>query len=452
MNLFRKRNDNVKQKNFDFGLFERSFATISNRLITPPQDVTLEGKASQLANYVGWCYICININANAVASVPWKLYTTKLSSTKKILSKESQDYIRKQSHLSPILKSADDLQEVTNNPIIDLIYKANPIWNEYDLKNLTDTSLDVTGDCYWHIVKGDNGSILEQPIEIWILEPQHITIETTNTKPTSYIYKKDTKDEKIYRADQIVHFLYPTLSKRYEGQSPLGSAYFSVNILNQMDAYMQNIFASGGLFDGFLSIKNRIVSPDDKESIRKKFMQFFGKRKAGGLPVFDDDMTFQQVSANPREMPFIQGQKTAVKEICAAFGVPEAMITSEANYKQEQALIQHARGAVKPRCIRIESTVTQSLVMQYDENMFMMFDNPVPEDSEAKLKETETLLSRGAITPNEARKRHNVDEYADTQADLLWMPSTMSPMGMDVSQQGKAFAEAVRKELENEPH
>ena len=228
----------------------------------------------------------------------------------------------------------------------------------------------------------------------------------------------------------------------------MGSAYFSVNILNQMDAYLQNIFASGGLFDGFLSIKNRIVSPDDKESIRKKFMQFFGKRKAGGLPVFDDDMTFQQVSANPREMPFIQGQKTAVKEICAAFGVPEAMITSEANYKQEQALIQHARSAVKPRCTRIESTVTQSLVMQYDENMFMMFDNPVPEDSEAKLKETETLLSRGAITPNEARKRHNVDEYSDPQADLLWMPSTMTPMGMDVAQQGKEFAEAVRKELE----
>jgi len=443
MNLFRKR------KNFDFGLFERSFATISNRLITPPQDVTLEGKASQLANYVGWCYICININANAVASVPWKLYTTKLSSTKKILSKESQDYIRKQSHLSPILKSADDLQEVTNNPIIDLIYKANHIWNEYDLKNLTDISLDVTGDCYWYVVKGE---ITGQPIEIWILEPQYITPEITNNIITSYVYKKDTKDEKIYPADQIVHFLYPTISKRYEGQSPLGSAYFSVNIMNQMDAYIQNIFASGGLFDGFLSIKNRIVSPDDKESIRKKFMQFFGKRKAGGLPVFDDDMTFQQVSANPREMPFIQGQKTAVKEICAAFGVPEAMVTSEANYKQEQALIQHARSAVKPRCIRIESTVTQSLVMQYDENMFMMFDNPVPEDSEAKLKETETLLSRGAITPNEARKRHNVDLYANPLADELWMPSTMMPMGVDVSQQGKAFAEAVRKELENEPH
>ena len=433
------------KKGFNWESFERSFATLLNRSVTPPQDVTLESKTSQLANYVGWCYICININANAVASVPWKLLTTKPTSSKKVLSKDKQDYIRKQSHISPIVKSADDLEEVTNNPIIDLLYKANPIWNEYDLKCLTDVSLDTTGDCYWYIVKGE---VTGLPIEAWILEPQYMTMDVQNGVIKQYIYKKDTKDQKIYPADQIVHFLYPCLTKRYEGQSPLGSAYFSVNMLNQMDAYIQNIFASGGLFDGFLSVKNRIVSPSDKESIRKKFMEFFGKRKAGGLPVFDDDMTFQQVSANPREMPFIQGQKQAISEICAAFSVPEAMIKSEANYKQEQALIQHARNAVKPRCIRIESTITQSLIMQYNENMFLMFDNPVPEDSEAKLKETEMLAKVGGITPNEIRKRHNQDPYSDPMADLLWMPSGYMPIGSDVQAQGKAFAEAVMKELE----
>ena len=114
----------LKKKTVSFESFDKAIAWITGKLTTPPGDVILDSKSSQLANYVGWCYICINLNANAVASVPWKLYTTKPTSSKKTLSKEIQDYIRKQPHISPIIKSADDLQEITNDPVIDLLYRA----------------------------------------------------------------------------------------------------------------------------------------------------------------------------------------------------------------------------------------------------------------------------------------------------------------------------------------
>ena len=72
--------------------------------------------------------------------------------------------------------------------------------------------------------------------------------------------------------------------------------------------------------------------------------------------------------------------------------------------------------------------------------LFFAYDNPVPEDQEAKLQENVQLTMNGIITPNEARKEYNRKPLPD--GDAL-RAINVSP---DLARQNKADSGGDKRE------
>ena len=68
---------------------------------------------------------------------------------------------------------------------------------------------------------------------------------------------------------------------------------------------------------------------------------------------------------------------------------------------------------IAPRHRRFEEKVNEKIMPLYDEDIFMAFDDCVPEDGEFKLKERTEQVKSGITTANEERAKIGIDPHPD---------------------------------------
>ena len=120
--------------------------------------VSTEDFNSMVKAYRSVVYTASKKNATAVASGNLKLYVGKPDKKKKLLlktrpiSKAMHNYIYEGTN--PIqslscVRKAQELDEVLEHPILDLLTNVNPFMNKFELLELTQTFLELTGNSYW---------------------------------------------------------------------------------------------------------------------------------------------------------------------------------------------------------------------------------------------------------------------------------------------------------------
>lgn len=93
-----------------------------------------------------------------------------------------------------------------------------------------------------------------------------------------------------------------------------------------------------------------------------------------------------------------------MKDICNAFHVPLAFLTSDTNLANLQAAeAQHVRKAIRPRNQRRYETINENVVKLFDPGgrLFVASEDPVPENQEMLLKKQEQDLKYGLRSINE---------------------------------------------------
>ena len=60
---------------------------------------------------------------------------------------------------------------MTEHPLLTLLQRVNPVHNNFDLLELTQTYLEVHGKAFWYVPRDPLGV----PEEIWILPAQNVT-------------------------------------------------------------------------------------------------------------------------------------------------------------------------------------------------------------------------------------------------------------------------------------
>ena len=140
-----------------------------------------------------------------------------------------------------------------------------------------------------------------------------------------------------------------------------------------------------------------------------------------------------------------RGRRWNREEICAAYGVPMSKVTSE-NVNLANAYVgerQYAADTILPRTTRIEEKLNEnSFIQRYGQNMFVAFDNPVPEDKEFELKERESDLKNSVKSINEVRKQRGLEEVEWGNIPLV--TAGVAPLGsQQQGQQGGANPNAM---------
>jgi HK97 family phage portal protein len=403
--------------------------------------------------FTSWVYICVKLNAQAVASVPTKLYVTKQTKGTKYsliktrpISKQRMKWLYSKESLDKWLTKAEEIEEVTEHPLLDLLQNVNPWNNRRDLWESTIMFLDLTGEAYWYLpslsIKGS-----KIPQQIWVIPAQYVTPKFTGslTDPVEhYVYNRGGK-ETIISKDETICFTYPNPNNPFTGFSTIKAIADAVYIQRQMNEFEISLFENKARPGGILVPKAK-MSKADRERMTEQFKQkYAGAKKAGKTLIPPADMEFIRDAMTPEEISYIEGHKLIRTEIMAAFDIPEGAIITETSSRAvaDVADYRHAKYGVLPRIKRIEEKINERLVPRYDEKLFFAFDDPVPANREFEHLQRVDNVKASIITRDEARAEIGKDEMGEGAAQL-WE----NAMNMPISgggQEGQLAGKVIKR-------
>ena len=382
--------------------------------------------------YRSWVYAAANINANAVAALPIRLYARAdapdFSSGRRAVSRSRKRYLlgddrgERRPSTSVLRKVADfgtDFEEVTGeHPVLDVLSKANPYLNGFDLTVLRILYGELTGNGYLHPVIDEASGV---PAELWPLAPQYVEVIPDEDQFVSgYLYGVDAQRKQVFEPDEVIHFKRPNPGNLFYGIGKVEAAYGAVleNLaIHEMDLAT---FSNSARPDYAVVVKGHPTGDQLDRFQQQVEERLRGSRKDGNFITVTGDVQFTPLNFPPKDLA---GREEIVEEIAAVFGVPVSMLkANDPNLASAQTgFAQWREGTILPLCRMDEQELNQSLLPLFglEDTHVLAYDNPVPHDRAYELQERQTAVAGGWRTPNEARLEEGKEPIEDEMADRL---------------------------------
>ncbi len=369
--------------------------------------------------YWGWVYMCAQVSAQRFASTPLKLYASRGKGESYVKNFKAHKVDRKQAawlkkrvgKSLPQVAGAEDFEELEEHPLLDLLQNMNDQENSYEVRALTCTMLDLTGDGYWYTEKDKLGV----PSKIFVLRSQWVRIVPDRDKFIGeYIYglQQGSQEALHIPPENVIHFKYPNPLDPWYGMGPVQSAAYAIESQELREKFILATMGNMARPDLIVKYMEGELDPKERSLLEREWNAMFrGPKNAGKVKVTDFRYEIDKVGWTPQELRFNEGEDWIMKKICGAFPVPIGLVdTSQISRApragMEGADLFMAQFNTLPRCTLIEEKLNEQLCPMYDgERLFLAFDNPVPKDKKEQLAEDTAKLGTCVITVNEVRKR-----------------------------------------------
>ena len=248
----------------------------------------------------GWVYRAISIIASAASSVPWVVYGPKN-------------------------------EMLWDHPISILLRAPNPHWTRQQLMELLVDWLQIAGSGYLHRVK-----VGGRTVELWPVSPDRLApIPSADLGKWLDGYEEvDQKGIKrrseVFTPETTIHIRLIDPSNPYRGISPLGAAARAVDLDNSQQDWNVATMQNRGVPDGIFSFKQPIDGNQAQSLTDRIRERWFGPKNARKPLVLGSDAQYQRLSLSPVEMDFLASRKFNREEIAAIYGIPPALMASEA--------------------------------------------------------------------------------------------------------------------------
>jgi len=385
----------------------------------------------QLARNQSYVFACQDRIGNSMADAVLRVFAQTGENQKRPdrayspvkVEPEIKRHLNKQSLIRPCY----DVQELKSHGLIDLWRNVNPWMNSFELIYLTNTFMALTGSAYWYILKDDLGT----PIEIWPLKTQWVrVIPSCEDFIEGYWYGPSSANRVYMGADEVIWF--PNQISTFDfrkGKSTLSAAIEASDLYQKMNNYETSVLDNMGVPESVLLSEQPIPNKEERSRILGEWRRAYGGVKnARKTALLEGGLDFKTIGLSPREMEFLKGRDVTREEIAGVFGVPLSLLTIEgvnrATADTNFYIFQEV--TVKPRLMRIQQTLNQTLVPMFDDSgrLFISFDDPVPQDKEFELRRMQTSLQVGLSTRNEERRLRSLDCVED--GDVLLVPTNVN--------------------------
>ena len=394
-------------------------------------------QAQAIQAYTSWVYICASLNATSVASVPLKLYAKKTTKTQKFniktkaVTRKTRDRLFAKENIEMYLKDASDVEEVVEHPFLDLWANPNPFIPSFVIKEETTLFNDLTGGAYWFVRKDSIGT----PMQLWVIPSQYVTpIHGGGFDDFVVGYRFERGQNVIEMSrDDVVYFPTANPQDSYSGFGIVRGVADAVYIYWKTDEYEEALFENKARVGGVLEASETISSPE-MARLKLDWQQKYSGAAMGGKTLFlPPGLKFTKDSMSPQEISFVEGRRVTRNVICAGFNQPASLYDEKANRANaEAAQFFYAKNGILPRTMRQEEVMNHSLLPMYGNepgDLFVAYDDPVPEDKEFALASRTANVDSGIISINEARDEIGMD--AIENADVPYISNTRVPLGFE---------------------
>lgn len=390
-----------------------------------------------------WIYGCVNTIAQSIAGLPLRIYTGR---------GEERNEIKR-----------DDGGEVW-----DLLGTPSPGQTLYDLLEATVTDMELMGDAYWELTRGDSSKTIR--LINWLFPHRMKILPKKEGGILGYTYTV-TGSPISYKPEEILHFKYFNPRSKLYGHSPMQAiAGSALTLFFYQLAYEKNFFKAGARLSAFVSIPEDVyMNSDMVKRFRGELRELYGGvEKAHKIGVFEHGMKLEEYGTKPIDIG-LEGLRTStLQDVLIAYQVPAAMFnlienrglgTGQETEAQKKSFWQET---IKPKLVKIQTKI-DTLLHEFDENYYCEFDlsgvESLRENEEIKAKIRQStaiaamnLVKTGILTINEVRA-----EWYGGKKEVDWgsePPAPSSPFGLAASQDlkkkddrlnWKEWAEEARK-------
>lgn len=351
-------------------------------------------------------YRAVNIIADAVAGIPWKLYR----------------------------KMADNRDvEIEQAPVLDLLKRPNPWMGEKDFFAQFIQYLQLSGNAYIRSAGPSSGM---NPKELYFLRPDRIEIlngDCIGVCPDDwdgliYQYTCGREKERIDLRYFYHSRMWNPLCDLY-GLSPLQPASSSIDQLNEALQWNVSLLKNSASPSGVLSSDGNL-SDNQIERLKEQMnLKYQGVWNSGRPMLLEGGLTFSPMGMSPKDMDWIKGIELATKNICLTLGVDptlmgDASSKTYATYKDAEKNLYVA--TVIPLLEKIrDDFLNRWLLPRFNmgDNVYFQYDIEAIEVlSEARGDLWERMITgveSGIITVNEAREELGYSELDSQSMDEI---------------------------------
>ena len=328
-----------------------------------PDEVRTGTVLSNAYQQVVWVYRAINALAEQVSNIPFKFSTT----------------------------SSEGEELITTGPLVDFYNRPHLYMNRFQYWELRVIWLMLRGECFRiPVFDGDEGVPTpargRQLRSVLILDParfQHI-VEDNRLIGWRYIdYSRNSPlCSQVFLPEEVWHERLPNPFDFWRGMPPLAVAATAAGTDYAASLFMKGIMENNGEAGTILRTSEQL-DPEQREQILAALRE--RKRRAGTAdrPVFlwgGAEVVTPKLASS--DLQFLANRKFSCTEICAAFGVPEEIITTTNAAKYDVmsgARLNFIENRVVPLCRRLEAEddVTVKAIDPNADGWFDPEDHPV---------------------------------------------------------------------------
>lgn len=312
-------------------------------------------------------------------------------------------------------KNADNVNELSSHPLIDLLQDPNDLMVSWSLIYSTVASLELTGRALWWMP--ERKQILPIPVS-WIREISgSIRYSSFKVQPPTLAEAFDIP------ADECVYFTYPHPGDPRMAMAPLQAVAGAVDAdehitMSQVQAFRRGIHASHAILVG--KNENKGVRPRLSANQQREIIGAIQKRYAGtvnaGEPLILDGLIedIKRLSNTPSEMDWINSSGLTKERILQGFGVNGIVIgqVEGANRASSTEADRHfCDFTLNPKIELISQTLTSWCQWIFDDPSLIVWIEPcVPRDNDARRQWAALLAQNACLTGDELR---SLSPFAD---------------------------------------
>lgn len=237
----------------------------------------------------------------------------------------------------------------------------------------------------------------------------------------------------------VIHIHYGDAEDGEIGISPFEPVASAHGLQNSMGRQLASWFQNGAAPSLHIKVAKK---PSDAEQkwLEAQWARDTGGPENAGKPLFSTgDPT--PLTTSPAHNAIVEITKISREEIFAALGVPPVLMgvlekAALGNVKELRSW--YLRDLVGPYCTTLEDEIFAQLITDPAEpnwaGLYSQFDldNRLRPDLETLAAAHKAMIETGQETPNEARKATNKPRIEQPDADALWMPVNLSPVGKEI--------------------
>lgn len=314
--------------------------------------------------------------------------------------------------------------ELLDHPMLALIQRPNPFYADIVLWWGVVLSLILDGNAYWMIVRNAAG----RPVELWyiphwMLEPKWPDGGTEFISHYRYSPGGGSPAVDVDPMD-IVHFRYGINPRNMrKGLAPIDSTireiFMDIESSNFVAALLRNMGVPGIV----ISPKGGAMpTPQDVEATKTYIQSQFGGDGRGKPLVLGAPTDVQAFGFNPQQMNMTEARDIAEERVCAAIGIPAAVVGFGAGLQQTQvgatmkSMSKQAwQNGVVPLLLLIADELKRSLLSQFPatDGQEVVFDTSevlaLQEDEAEQTNLWDTRVKGGWAQVYEAREACGLD-------------------------------------------